>query len=43
MKRELILIFPIFSTFIFQFLAWPENHVLFEKDAWRMLKKKFLI
>ena len=33
--------FPDFFTFIFQFLASPKNHVLFEKDGWRMLKKKF--
>ena len=26
-------------TFIFQFLTSPENHVFFEKDGWRMLKK----
>ena len=32
-KSELILFFPIFFTFIFQFLASPENHVLFEKDS----------
>ena len=32
---------PDFYTFIFQFLASRENHVLFEKDGWRMLKKKF--
>ena len=25
--------FPDFFTFIFQFLASPENHVLFEKDG----------
>ena len=33
--------FPDFFTFIFQFLASPENHVLFEKEGCRMLKKKF--
>ena len=32
---------PDFFTIIFQFLASPENHVLFEKDGWRMLTKKF--
>ena len=32
-----------FFTFIFQFVASPDNHVLFEKDGWRMLKKKFRI
>ena len=31
---------PDFFTFIFLFLALPEKHVLFEKDDWRMLKKK---
>ena len=38
MKRELFFFFPIF---FFQFLASPENHVLFEKDDWRIFKKKF--
>ena len=32
---------PDFFTIIFQFLASPENHVIFEEDGWRMLKKKF--
>ena len=30
-----------FFTFIFQFLASPENHVFFLKDGWRMLKENF--
>ena len=40
-EKRINSILPDFFTFIFQFLAAPENHVLFEKKGWRMLKKKF--
>ena len=39
--KRINIFLPDVVTFIFQFLTSPENHVRFEKDGWRMLKKKF--